>query len=70
MFSDSLAHDVGRVEVVGLPSAYSLSEEKNQGVVNVKKKKKKTLSLCKGKLPVSTDTDLRCLIVKEGSLNI
>lgn len=37
MFSDSLAHDVGRVEVVGLPSAYSLSEEKNQGVVNVKK---------------------------------
>lgn len=67
MFSDSLAHDVGRVEVVGLPSAYSLSEEKNQGVVNVKKN---PLSLCKGKLPVSTDTDLRCLIVKEGSLNI
>lgn len=69
MFSDSLAHDVGRVEVVGLPSAYSLSEEKNQGVVNVKKKKN-PLSLCKGKLPVSTDTDLRCLIVKEESLNI
>ena len=68
MFSDSLAHDVGRVEVVGLPSAYSLSEEKNQGVVNVKKKN--PLSLCKGKLPVSTDTDLRCLIVKEESLNI
>lgn len=45
MFSDSLAHDVGRVEVVGLPSAYSLSEEKNQGVVNVKKKKK-THCLC------------------------
>lgn len=43
MFSDSLAHDVGRVEVVGLPSAYSLSEEKNQGVVNVKKKKKPTV---------------------------